>query len=93
VPAADLHHVLLESPHEFVTPLILHPACSVLALMIKVIDPSRIRRCRDTVTCCRMLWTQNLLIQCGNIAITVGANRRIMGCQTAEDEQKNGHRQ
>jgi hypothetical protein len=40
----SLHHVLLESPHEFVTPLILHPACSVLALMIKAVDLSRIRR-------------------------------------------------
>jgi hypothetical protein len=35
-----------------------------------------------------MLWTQNLLIQCGNVAITVGANRRIMGGQTAEDDNK-----
>jgi hypothetical protein len=35
-----------------------------------------------------MLWTQNLLIQCGNIAITVGAYRRIMGGQTAEDDNK-----
>ncbi len=42
MPAAD--HVLLEAPHEIVTPLILPPASSVLALVIKAIDLSRIRR-------------------------------------------------